>query len=150
MDKLAEILSLELTLYATSRDAEWQLSCYGLCEDAVLAEQFTVLAGIIDAVLGQLDAAGTRCVQRIAETVTVKMISRSVCYRQLSRLHRELMAHFENLTGSIPPRSGLLEVAEQAIAMHFALSEKLKFFFRDQQERSRPFEGPEEPVILFT
>ena len=150
---LAEIFALELSLYAATRDAEWQLSCHGLCEDAVLAEQFTSLAGIIDSVLGQLEAAGSQCVQWLSDTkaISVRMSSRRGCYRQLYMLHRQLMSHFEALTKSLPVRIGLLSVAQQAIAAHAALSERLYHFLKGEKEQAttNSFAGSGEPAMLF-
>lgn len=151
--RLIELLELELSLYASTRDAEWQLSCYGLCEDAVLAGQFTSLAGVIDSLLGQLEGLGALGLQRLMDSgaATFKIISRRGCYRQLYRLHRELLSHFIALTESLPGRIGLTEAAEEAIAIHTALSEKLKVYFTGQQERgvTCSFTGSEDPVILF-
>ena len=151
--RLAELLELELSLYASTRDAEWQLSCYGLCEDAVLAGQFTSLAGVIDSLLEQIGDIGTQGLQTLIDSgaATLKIISRRSCYLQLYTLHRQLLSHFGALTERLSGGIGLTKAAEEAIAVHTALSEKLKVYFTNQQERGATcsFTGSEEAVMLF-
>ena len=78
---LTEILRREMLLYRAARDAEWQLSCYGISEDGVIWEQFSPLAAIIDSFIEQLEASGLFNLSRIpAMPWQARVVGTFSCY----------------------------------------------------------------------
>lgn len=128
--KIRELLRHEVGLYSQVYEADWLLSCHGICPDSFLEGHLCAIAGIIDSFAGQLTADCALSLHDAYQGCNAPKAlchsGRSACYNVLLVGHRQLIRIMEAFLKEACYGKTLAAIAQDALEIHNAFAAALR------------------------